>query len=43
MVNDNFVVKHTSGEFGIVYKGYLKKSDTKTADEYLAIKTLKGI
>ena len=31
-----------SGEFGIVYKGYIKKGDTNSLDEYLAIKTLKG-
>ena len=31
-----------SGEFGIVYKGYIKIGNTKSMDEYLAIKTLKG-
>ena len=31
------------GEFGIVYKGYVKKSDSHSIDEYLAIKTLKGM
>ena len=30
------------GEFGIVYKGYVKKSDSHSIEEYLAIKTLKG-
>ena len=32
-----------SGEFGIVYKGYIKKGDSHSVEEYLAIKTLKGI
>ena len=31
------------GEFGIVYKGYIKKSDSHSIEEYLAIKTLKGV
>ena len=31
------------GEFGIVYKGYIKKSDSHSIEEYLAIKTLKGM
>ena len=31
------------GEFGIVYKGYIKNSDLYSIEEYLAIKTLKGI
>ena len=31
------------GEFGIVYKGYIKKSDSYSIEEYLAIKTLKGV
>ena len=31
------------GEFGIVYKGYIMKGRTKAVDEYLAIKTLKGL
>ena len=31
------------GEFGIVYKGYIKKGDENSVDEYLAIKTLKGM
>ena len=32
-----------SGEFGIVYKGYLKSSAfTETANETVAVKTLKG-
>ena len=31
------------GEFGIVYKGYIKKSDSNSIEEYLAIKTLKGM
>ena len=30
------------GEFGIVYKGYIKRSDSHSI-ESLAIKTLKGI
>jgi hypothetical protein len=30
------------GEFGIVYKGYIKRSDSNSINEYLAIKTLKG-
>ena len=34
---------HILGEFGIVYKGYIMKSSTKSVDEYLAIKTLKGV
>lgn len=32
----------TIGEFGIVYKGYIKKNDPHSIEEYLAIKTLKG-
>ena len=31
------------GEFGIVYKGYVKKGDSYSIEEYLAIKTLKGM
>ena len=31
------------GEFGIVYKGYITKSDSHSIEEYLAIKTLKGM
>ena len=33
----------TLGEFGIVYKGYIRKSDSHLIEEYLAIKTLKGM
>ena len=35
--NNNF-----AGEFGIVYKGYIIKSNG-SIDDYLAVKTLKGI
>ena len=31
------------GEFGVVYKGYVKKGDSHSIEEYLAIKTLKGM
>ena len=31
-----------SGEFGIVYKGLLKKGFTETYTETVAVKTLKG-
>jgi hypothetical protein len=34
---------HALGEFGIVYKGYIKTSDSHSIEEYLAIKTLKGM
>ena len=33
---------HVLGEFGIVYNGYIKRSDSHSI-ESLAIKTLKGI
>ena len=39
-IHNNFII-HV-GEIGIVYKGYVKKSDSHSIDEYLAIKTLKG-
>ena len=31
------------GEFGIVYKGYIRRSDSHSIEEYMAIKTLKGM
>ena len=37
------IITLISGEFGIVYKGYIKKGDITSVDEYLAIKTLKGV
>ena len=36
-------LNYVLGEFGIVYKGYIIKGNTKAVDEYLAIKTLKGV
>ena len=36
-------LNYVLGEYGIVYKGYIMKGNTKAADEYLAIKTLKGV
>ena len=32
----------TTGEYGIVYKGYIINRDGESFDEFLAIKTLKG-
>ena len=36
------VISTPLGEFGIVYKGYLKNQFTESANETVAVKTLKG-
>ena len=41
--NNHYNYASFSGEFGIVYKGYIKKGESDGIEEYLAIKTLKGM